>query len=100
MQKLVKVLQTNLFFVQFDYIFENFSQFHVNSAIHEVVHVLTLLQLLGSIILEYVIGHIAHAVLGELGADSLLGNSLQISLLDLDVVGCNALMLPSKFFST
>ena len=65
----------------------------VNHTVDIALHVLALLQLLGGVVLQHVVGNVRHAVLRKLLTHSRFSHSLQVGLVDLDSLGSHQLLL-------
>ena len=90
---LLEVLQSDVFFVKLHHTLQGGGQLHVNGTVNEAVNILALLQHLLSVVIQILVGNIAHTVLGKLCTGGLLGNLLQVVFLDLDTLSGNKLLL-------
>lgn len=69
---LIKLVESSLFRVQFHHVLEDFRELTVNRAIYQIVNIFLLLEHILGIVLQILIRHVVHAILGKLRAGGLL----------------------------
>ena len=84
--QLVEVGQTDGLHVELHHLLQGLHQLHVDGAIHIAFDILALLQLLIGILVEHIIGHVAHTILGKLLAHGTTCHLLQVVVFHLDVI--------------
>ena len=90
---LIELVERDLLLIQLHDVLHRGDELLVNGTINKALNVVFLLQHFLNIVVEILIGNVRHAILGELGTGSLASGTLNLVVVDLDVVGSHELLL-------